>query len=329
MRFVSKTRTLRYGDRKLRTPLLLPSFSSRAPIKKVGAALSEEEINTYLAQIGEDVIGPALISAFDLYHKNIPMPDPEALSFGATPTFVDSGGYENYTLTNDKEKITEERYFQVLRKWPESLPIVAVNFDCENGDLGNQIQSALNLPVASSSGKLLLLKPERDNETGLTSGDLAPLIAQIPAHVATLSGLSAIGLTEKEAGQSFVQRVAQIMSLRATLDDSGLSEMPIHVFGGLDPLRTFYYFLAGADIFDGTSWLRFAFEKGQAVYLDAQTSVQYPDEDIELAEWFIRRQNLAGIVQMQINMRSFLASGQLEDLGLDETLLRKLFANQN
>lgn len=325
MRFASKARTLNYGDRRLRTPLLVPSFSSRAPLKKVGAPLGPAEINTYLAQIGEDVVGPALISAFDLHHNNIPMPEPKTLSFGAIPTFVDSGGYENYTLTDESDAVTEEHYFQVLRGWPKGLPIIAVNSDCEDGDLERQIQSAISLPVASSSGKLLLLKPERNKETDSSTGNLSPIIAQIPKHFTALQSLSAIGLTEKEAGQSFVQRVAQIRVLRRMLDNSGLVEMPIHVFGGLDPVRTYYYFLAGADIFDGTSWLRFAFKDGQAIYLDAQASIQYPDEDIEWAEWLVRRQNLGEIVQMQMSMRSFLASGQIGDLGLDNSLLRKFF----
>ena len=325
MRFASKARTLHYGDRRLRTPLLVPAFSSRAPLNKVGTPLSQCEINTYLAQIGEDVVGPALISAFDLHHQNIPMPEPENFSFGAAPTFLDSGGYENYTLTDKSGEVTESRYFQVLRSWPESLPIIAVNFDCEDGDLGQQVHSALSLPVTSTSGKLLLLKPGRDKENERSTGSLAPIIAQIPKHAIALENLSAIGLTEKEAGQSFEQRIAQIKALRRMLDDCGLAEKPIHVFGGLDPIRTPYYFLAGADIFDGTSWLRFAFDKGQAVYLDAHASIQYPDKDIALAEWLIRRQNLGDIVQLQISMRSFLASGQLGELDLDESLLRRLF----
>ncbi len=325
MQFASAARTLKFGERQLKTPLLVPAFSSRAPLKKVGAPLSQEAINTYLAQMGEDVVGPALISAFDLHHENIPMPEPDAPTIGAAPTFVDSGGYENLTLAERKDEVTEADYFEVLKKWPERLPIIAVNSDCENADLGIQVQSALSLPVAQTSGKLLLLKPESSENPDDPSVDLSPIIAQIPDHVGSLRELSAIGLTEKEAGASFVQRVAQIKLLRQVLDECELTQMPIHVFGGLDPLRTYYYFLAGADIFDGTSWLRFAFQNGQAVYLDAHASVAYPDEEIEWAEWQIRRQNLGYVVQMQIAMRSFLASKQLDELDVDSRLVRSLF----
>jgi hypothetical protein len=53
--------------------------------------------------------------------------------------------------------------------------------------------------------------------------------------------------------------------LRRALDKAGL-EIPIHVFGSLDTVTTPLYFLAGADIFDGLTWLRFAFHDGLTVY---------------------------------------------------------------
>lgn len=326
MHFASKIRTLSYGGRALRTPLLVPAFSSRAPIKKIGATLSQDEIDRYVAQIAEDVVGPALISAFDLHKDRIAMPTAESHVFGAQPTFIDSGGYENLSVIGDNERpgpdqiITEEQYVSVLKRWPEDVPVVAVNFDCEVDCLGEQINSAESLPVSSASGKILLLKASQSTR------NLAATIAQIPDHKAAIRQLSAVGVTEKEAGASFKQRIKMIEELRNILNANDLEEMPIHVFGGLDPMRTYFYFLAGADIFDGTSWLRFGFEKGKAVYLDALASCEYPSMEIQQAEWLIRRQNLAEIVQMQISMRKFISSGRLADLNLDGSkLLHELF----
>ena len=85
-------------------------------------------------------------------------------------------------------------------------------------------------------------------------------------------------------------------------------------------------FSAGADIWDGTSWLRFAFQNGEAVYLDAFASVNYPDENIDWAEWEIRRQYLLNIAKMQIAMRSFLATNQVAELDIDYRLVRSLFS---
>jgi len=322
MQFASRMRTLVYGSRSLRTPLLIPAFSSRAPIKKIGTKLTQGEIDAYVAQIAEDVVGPALISAFDLHKERIAMPTEESHVFGAQPTFIDSGGYENLSVIGDGEEqiasdriITEEQYVSVLRRWPEGLPAVAVNYDCEVDSLAEQIESVRSLPVSSVSGKILLLKASQSTRS------LASTIEQIPEHKDAIRELSAIGITEKEAGATFKQRILMIGELRAILDANDLSEMPIHVFGGLDPMRTYFYFLAGADIFDGTSWLRFGFENGKAVYLDALASCQYPAMEIQQAEWLIRRQNLAEIVQMQISMRKFVSSAQLADLNLGRSAL--------
>jgi hypothetical protein len=42
--------------------------------------------------------------------------------------------------------------------------------------------------------------------------------------------------------------------------------MPIHIFGCLDPLSILAYFLCGADIFDGLVWLRHGFHQNLAMY---------------------------------------------------------------
>jgi hypothetical protein len=56
-----------------------------------------------------------------------------------------------------------------------------------------------------------------------------------------------------------------IAKLRNALTKAGI-DIPIHVFGSLDSVTTPLYFLAGADVFDGLTWLRFAFHEGQTLY---------------------------------------------------------------
>ena len=43
------------------------------------------------------------------------------------------------------------------------------------------------------------------------------------------------------------------------LDDAGVG-IPIHVFGSLDPLISPIYWLAGAEIFDGLTWINMAYD---------------------------------------------------------------------
>ncbi len=75
-----------------------------------------------------------------------------------------------------------------------------------------------------------------------------------------------IGVTEKELGDTLLDRLVCLARLRSVLDDSGGDAVPIHVFGSLDPLLTPLYFMAGAEIFDGLSWLRYAYHDGVAVH---------------------------------------------------------------
>jgi hypothetical protein len=80
-----------------------------------------------------------------------------------------------------------------------------------------------------------------------------------------LGFFSVVGVTEHELGDSLLDRVVAVMELRALLRRTGI-EKPIHVFGALDPLFVPLYFAAGADIFDGLTWLRYAYWHGLAVH---------------------------------------------------------------
>lgn len=318
MKFASKARALRIGGTVVaRTPLLLPAFSSQAPIKKVGEAPSEADLQSYVARLGETVAGPILISAYDLYHGHLPKPEADTAVFGAPLTFIDSGGYE---LLCDKAKPFDGGDYQVaLGNWPVKAQAVAVNFDCPANDLGAQIETAIAVSDGNALGRELLLKP---GDNGLDY-----LLASVPDHRDKLAQLSVIGITEKEAGRSLKERLETISRLRTQLDKVGLVDMPIHVFGGLDPVRSHLYFLAGGDIFDGHSWLRFAFDQGKALYLDAFASVQYPQLEIVEAEWQVRRRNIFMITDMQTAMRRFLVSANLDDLHPEANrICEKLFS---
>jgi hypothetical protein len=65
-------------------------------------------------------------------------------------------------------------------------------------------------------------------------------------------------------GRRIFDRIKRISELRKRLDDAGIS-VPIHVWGGLNPLLTPLFFFAGAEIFDGISWMRYAYQNGLAV----------------------------------------------------------------
>jgi hypothetical protein len=68
--------------------------------------------------------------------------------------------------------------------------------------------------------------------------------------------------------------MVRIASLRRALDDASL-RIPIHVFGALDPLSVCLYFVAGAEVFDGLTWSRYAYNSGQCVYLHNNAIATY------------------------------------------------------
>ena len=83
--------------------------------------------------------------------------------------------------------------------------------------------------------------------------------------VTDLRGFAVVGLTEKELGDSVFDAMVKIARLRTQRDAAEIG-IPIHIFGSLDALTSVLYFLAGAEIFDGLTWLRFGYQDGRTLY---------------------------------------------------------------
>lgn len=301
---LAKSRRVRIDGRTVSaTPLLLPSYSSRA----LGSGEPGELRNTVRRTL-EIIVGPVLISAYDLYRgafEGVETRDGRPV-FDSPLTFIDSGGYE--TLAEPDPKWTPKRHAETLSRWHQDAQAVMVGFDTNTMDIGAQITSAAGLLPNRSIGRELLLKLPLDARVGMEE-----LVAGLYLHGEALARIDVVGVTEKEAGSSLQERLHTIGALRRTLDRMGL-ETPIHVFGGLDPVQTPLFFLAGADIFDGLSWLRYAYENGDARYLQAAAALDFPEEDVLEACWLVRRRNYSRVTDMQIAFQRYLVSGRPADL---------------
>jgi hypothetical protein len=86
--------------------------------------------------------------------------------------------------------------------------------------------------------------------------------------VGDLTLFAAIGFAERELGDSYELRLKALAEARAGMDERGAQNVPIHVFGSLSPLITPLYFMAGAEIFDGLSWMRYAWHEGRSIHRD-------------------------------------------------------------
>lgn len=254
---LAKKRSIRLaGEEVARTPMLVPSFSSKgfSEVQKI-AELSAEFID-----------GPALVSAYDVHYKKISPP----FNFPSL-IFLDSGGYEaskDLDLSDLGDAVeykpqtwTREMYESVVDSWESLQPTIFISYDHHKDRLPflDQVKRAKDLAPKRQPALLeILIKPETIDQRFVQ-------VENVLKNVRKLDDFAVIGVTEKEIGNSIAERMKNIARIRRALDAAGL-ETPIHVFGSLDTVTTPLYFLAGADIFDGLTWLRFAYFSGLTVY---------------------------------------------------------------
>src|SRR5260370_5409521 len=283
-----------------RTPLLVPSFSSKG----------FPDVSKIMDTTAEFLAGPALVSAYDLHYKKVVPP----FNFAST-IFLDSGGYEaakdfqfsdlsdTHERAHEPELWTPEFHTQILQNWTSDVPTIFISYDHprQRLSLPLQVERAKSMFAGDVTVlRELLLKPTTKRAKYLKVEDIVP-------HVHSLAEFSVLGVTEKEIGGSIFDRMKNLARLRKTLTAAGL-QTPIHVFGSLDTVTTLLYFLAGADIFDGLTWLRFVFHEGQTIYrqnfgalnLNAKTSSAMVDPMC----W---TKNIGELQNMELDMRRFLA----------------------
>lgn len=281
----------------LRTPLVVPSFSSRIPdIEKVFRS-SEEFLDASF-----------LISAFDVANGFVKPP----FHF-AGPVFLDSGGYEigpdtdlsdvTSEPTGQPDDWSREQHQEVLTCWAAPVPTIVISYDHPQirADISEQIERARTMALPNNSARELLVKPDTRHSKFIA-------IDKLVAAVRDMTGFHAIGITEKEIGNSVLERMINIAKLRIALRKIDL-HTPIHVFGSLDSITTLFYFIAGADIFDGLTWLRYAFKDGHTYYRQdfgiGEFGIATKSPKVEALCW---ARNYHYIKEMELEMRRFLTA---------------------
>lgn len=147
--------------------------------------------------------------------------------------------------------------------------------------------------------------------------------------VKDMHGFAAIGVTEKEIGNSVLDRMVNIARLRRGLD-AHHQDMPLHIFGSLDTISTYLYFLAGADIFDGLTWLRYAFCDGDTIYRHSYGALKLPlDLNSDIVEGRCWSNNYQHMRTMRLNMLKFLKDGSFDHFGKHAALIKNAFDSMN
>ena len=195
--------------------------------------------------------------------------------------FVDSGGYEistdrDYSSVIDPfpspEQWSTTNLECVYDNWPDQVPAVFVSFDHPDDRklFVDQVADARRLFRSRRQHlTLLLLKPETKTQTTLNE-----TINSAMANAAELGSFDIVGVTEKELGRTMLDRMSQITKLRLAMDEASV-KTPLHIFGALDPLSVCLYYIAGAEIFDGLTWLRYGYHLGICIYTHNLGVVKY------------------------------------------------------
>lgn len=285
-----------------RTPLLVPSFSSRGFPDVSGIHLSTSD----------EVFEASLVSAYDIGHNLLEGQD----IYCSDVLFIDSGGYEAKLTYDPGEVYNDDRrgrpwsledYRAVLDGLSPLSQLVMVSFDHAGPrPLLAQVEEARDLfhayPEYASD---FLCKPE----VGSLFVDVDGLARRMDA---VAGSFSVLGVTEKELGGSLLERCRSLLRVRSALLAMD-SDMPIHVFGCMEPLSIISYFLCGADVFDGLTWLRLAFSDGLPLYGQVDVILReewrFRDEDLLVARWI---RNLRTLRELNRAMTGYCDTLSLE-----------------
>lgn len=322
-RVIGRKRTLSLPDgSELQTPLLVPSVSSSRsnPLEIDGKQRSYVAIT--LDALRSELTQTLLVSALDLARELLF--EAEDLLAGAGDTIfsgprlliIDSGCYEE----RDQSEWSPEDHNALIARLPESSVgnVAFVNFDRASA-YSEQISSAQDqLGGHEKRVKICLLKPPEDAR--------AHNLEALTAHVRSLQFADVVGVAEKDLGETLGDRLRGVKKIRQMLDDGGLGEKPLHLFGGLDPVLSPFYFAAGADIFDGLTWMQYSYRDGLGCYSEA---VSILDGDLAhrtaVRELHRCQRNLLVLRNVQDNMRLLAAGSDWSDLGEHGARIRQAF----
>lgn len=330
-------------------PILVPSFSSKGFGMERRRGTRKDATNAEfctaahgLAAFSQFPTRSVLISAYDIHFQHFKAPGMRGTLDqlrNAGMVFLDSGGYEkskDYDSAELRRSSYEPKpgygmkeYRNVLRyihAEDKTIPLVITNADwmTHGRPLSLQLKAARQLfgqyPDWATN---FLIKPWKKGTPGnrrphVNANDLSD------TDYSNLAGFNIIGVTEKELGKDLSDKLKGLMSLRRNLYQAGI-EAPIHLWGGLDPIMTPLFFFAGADIFDGISWLRYAFHHGVALnrecgsLLDERLGV---NTGADRAQFLTSHYNLEVMENLVGTLRSWVDHGG-DDFSMFDNHIRK------
>lgn len=298
------------------TPILVPSFSSRG----------FPDIAELFRDVSTDLRRSCLLSAFDLACGALKVD----LSGVADLVLIDSGVFETTPIAVAVDGSasppatavwTRDMYHAYLASIPNTANALVVSFD-HYGDVHDQLErAAADFALAPAAARDFLLKPlTRDAHVG---ADLLSGANSLLDHVDVL------GVTEKELGDSVLERCTALIRIRRLLSLSE-RELPIHVFGAITPGSVLAYFMCGADIFDGLNWLRYEYgTHGIGHIQDAALVAGDPSRPDDQVILDTARANIRYLHRLQDGMARFAEGRNVEVLAAQFPVARRAFEIAN
>ena len=177
----------------------------------------------------------------------------------------DSGGYEASVCptceNSGTKKWDENTYVQTANRIPWNGLDILVSYDTPNEPkcMQQQVERALHLytKVEGTYARDLLIHVPDNTDPYVLAETVGPYTNEFKI----------LGLIEKEIAPTWAHGVCFINRLRSALSALDTKRyIPIHVFGCFDLKTVARFTLAGADIFDGLTWLRYLFLNGDVLY---------------------------------------------------------------
>jgi hypothetical protein len=316
---------------KFELPLLVPAFSSKGfafiRAKRRNGFRQYSELANVFKVLSNYLTTSVLVSAYDIYHGHFLPPKAQksdivkALKIPRM-VFLDSGGYELVEQFDSTENMTYpykpkdgfglEQYEDVISKFVNSrdnIHFVISNFDyfSKGRSLEEQISAARKiLRKYANTLSDFIIKPFNRKIKNYHD-----FLRFSKTDFSNLRGFNIIGVTEKELGKKLIERIKNISLLRTGLDDAGI-DTPIHIWGGLDPVITPLYFFAGAEIFDGVSWLRYSYKNGIAVCRESYSVIEPKvsiEESIDVSRTFSYMDNIRFLDRLGILLQQWVDLG--------------------
>ncbi len=339
---LARSRNLHLTDRPLPGPLLVPSVSSKGFPTVEGVS----EAGTSLRSVAQDLTDTLLVSAYDLAHGLLPdaelfLGENRRQTIYGTPELlvIDSGGYElnGYEFEAGETRrgdytprtFTREDFEAIADRLPRGRDLLVVSYD-EPIELANpQSARATYRAQRETAQRFFAARPHFKSDFLLKPEGRRPYL-DIPAltiEAPNLRVFDVIGVTEKELGRTVLDRLVALGRLRTLLDTNGCRETPIHIFGSLDPIYTPLYFMAGGEIFDGLSWLRYAYVEDMSVHPDQLAVLTGSIDDGEETRDMRRlMSNLGSLGAMHRNLARWAAEpARYEHLGSRHIRLREIY----